>query len=255
MTRQMETFYTDLHEAMRDIGGAAEAVFPTAREFREFVRARFPNGLSGFVCVDAGCGGNPANTATVLAHGATRVAALDVNRRSLDLARRTIAEKGGASVLFAEASLLALPLRDGCCDLVVCSGVVHHTKDPRQAVRELSRVAKPGATIYLSVYCFEASWALAAVRFWRALAWIVPFRLMHAVFRRVAAVNNFVLDHMYVPTLWVFAASDIETIARDAGLAVEASFRSALDPFGERSVLGRRASGDGLLRVFVCRRS
>lgn len=47
--------------------------------------------------------------------------------------------------------LLALPFRDGSVDTVVCTGVLEHVRDPVRAVRELWRVMKPGARLFVEV--------------------------------------------------------------------------------------------------------
>jgi ubiquinone/menaquinone biosynthesis C-methylase UbiE len=255
MTREMETFYSALHRAMYSLADLRAAPFPTAREFREFLARRFPDGLSDRRCLDAGCGGTAVNTHSLFRAGARRVTCLDLNRESLLRAREGLRAAGLAVTRVIQASLLDIPAQEAAFDLVVCSGVVHHTPDPARGLRELRRVLRPGGTAYVSVYCFEDSWSLSAVRVWRTLAWVFPFRLAHALFRHVAAVNNFVLDHMYVPILWVFRAVEFRRLLEDAGFRVEESFRSSMDSFGDRRVLGRSISGDGLLRVFVCTRS
>jgi len=255
MTRGIDTFYSALHTAMYSLGDVQNAPFPTAREFREFVRSAAAAGLGSRVCLDAGCGGTAVNTHSLLAAGADGVTALDVNLDSLARVRASLREHGLTGAHLVRGSLLALPVREATYDLVVCSGVVHHTPDPEGAVRELYRVVKPGGRAYISVYCFEASWALAVVRLWRALAWVIPYRVAHLAFRRVTAVNNFVLDHMYVPILWVFRAAEFQSLLESAGFVVDRSFRSAMDPFGSRRLLGRPISGDGLLRVFECHRT
>ncbi len=48
--------------------------------------------------------------------------------------------------------VLSLNLDSGISDFTICNGVIHHTPDPLQALRELARITKPGGRIYLSVY-------------------------------------------------------------------------------------------------------
>jgi SAM-dependent methyltransferase len=45
----------------------------------------------------------------------------------------------------------ALPFRDGSVDTVVCTGVLEHVRDPARAVRELWRIMKPGARLFVEV--------------------------------------------------------------------------------------------------------
>jgi SAM-dependent methyltransferase len=55
----------------------------------------------------------------------------------------------------ALGSALNIPLADNCADLVVCSGVIHHTPDPMRCVIELARILKPGGHLMLGVYNWE----------------------------------------------------------------------------------------------------
>jgi len=51
-----------------------------------------------------------------------------------------------------EGNNLALDLPDGCADLTVSEGVIHHTPDPLLCFRELIRITKPGGIISLYIY-------------------------------------------------------------------------------------------------------
>jgi SAM-dependent methyltransferase len=44
-----------------------------------------------------------------------------------------------------------LPMRDNQFDLVICTQVLEYISDPRQAIREIHRVLKPGGKLLLSV--------------------------------------------------------------------------------------------------------
>lgn len=55
----------------------------------------------------------------------------------------------------ALGSALNIPLVDNCADLVVCSGVIHHTPDPLRCALELARIVRPGGYLLLGVYNWE----------------------------------------------------------------------------------------------------
>ncbi len=69
-------------------------------------------------------------------------------------------------------SNLRLPLADQVADLVVSYGVIHHTPNPFQCLRELARILKPGGKLLLNVY----NWGT----FYRSLYFFLnpPFRLI-----------------------------------------------------------------------------
>lgn len=60
--------------------------------------------------------------------------------------------------LYADGALgsaLNIPLADNVADLVVCSGVIHHTPDPLRCALELARIVKPGGYLLLGIYNWE----------------------------------------------------------------------------------------------------
>jgi ubiquinone/menaquinone biosynthesis C-methylase UbiE len=252
-TRGIEFFYTDLHSAMHALGDLDQAPFPTAREFRQFLTAQFPQGMDGLCCLDAGCGGTAINSRSLVAARAGRVLAVDLNQGSLEMVRRSLGDRANRALSLACGSLLDMPFPAATFDFVACSGVVHHTPDPGRALRELRRIVKPTGRLYISAYCFEDSLMLPVVRLWRAAARIIPFSLMHGVFKRSAVVNNFVLDHMYVPILWVYRRPDFSRLLEQSGFRIEDTFVSSLDRFSGRHIGPWSLTGDGLLRVFICR--
>ena len=90
--------------------------------------------------LDAGCG---AGLALSLAseRGAT-VTGIDASRGLLAIARERLA---GADL--REGDLVTLPYADDCFDAVTAFNSVQYTGDPTGALREIGRVARPGARI------------------------------------------------------------------------------------------------------------
>ena len=97
-TRGIENFYTDLHDAMNDRGPVADAPFPSAQEFKQFLAREYPNGMDGLRCLDAGRGGTAINSRTLVAARAGTVIAVDLNRGSLQLVRASLLERCGSVV-------------------------------------------------------------------------------------------------------------------------------------------------------------
>lgn len=105
--------------------------------------------------VGTGTGDIPARL-----RGDARTIGVDVSESLLRVARPHL----DAAVA---ASALALPLRDGAADVVVCSQLLHHFEDDhaRALVRELDRVSRR----WVIVSDLRRSW-LAAAGFWLACA-------------------------------------------------------------------------------------
>lgn len=246
----IERFYAPIHDQMVRNESSAEAR-PTVLEFIETL-SRFDIAPSGRA-LDAGCGGTAAVAIACASHGFRRVHGVDINEASLDHAK-ALADAFGDKIHLSCASVLSLPFQDNTFDFASCIGVAHHTNSPEGVIAELARVLRPNARLYFSVYCFAGScfeWIVSGLRF---VGGRIPFKLMHSVSGKSRVMNNFVLDHMYVPTLWLFRAEEVRTLLVEHGFLVHAEWASKMDPFAGRGWMGQQISGDGLMRVWLCER-
>lgn len=111
--------------------------------------ARIAAVASGEVIVDVGCGRGELLVAA-LEQGAGRAIGVEYAPAAVDLARRTLARRGGAGnaeVLKADAR--ALPLDDGSADVVTMLDVVEHlvARELEDALAEVRRVLRPGGRL------------------------------------------------------------------------------------------------------------
>ncbi len=236
------SFYSSIH---RNIAaqGATTRLPPTAAEFAAWLGREFSD-VSQLSALDGGCGVHALNARACRSRGFAEVWAIDVNPDAV---------AAGRDIGVMAGSVLDLPFPSDRFDLVICSGVAHHTPDPGRALSELARVLKPGGCAYFAVYTFRRSAFEYLVRGLRFFGQAFPYRWAQALFGRVPILNNFVLDHMYVPILWVFRAPEVRALVEASGLAVETDFPTRFDIFAPHR-LGRWLVADGLLRVFVCRK-
>jgi len=246
----IEQFYTPIHAAMTNAGNSVEGLRPTMAEFVDALRA-FAIPSTG-VALDAGSGGTATLAIACSDHGFRSVQAIDLNHDSLRLARTVIEEKHRWNVGLTCGSVLAMPFGDDAFDFAGCVGVAHHTPEPVKAVAELARVLKPGGKLYFSVYCFADSAFEAVVRMLRWVGARVPFQTMRAFFPKSLVWNNFVLDHTYVPILWLFRAEEVRKLLAQHHLSITGEWSSRMDPFAHWGRIGRWMSGDGLMRVWLC---
>jgi SAM-dependent methyltransferase len=65
-------------------------------------------------------------------------------------------EQGGLAML---GDVTALPFRDRAFDLVCAFDIVEHVEDDRRVFAELSRIARPGASLIFSVPLHPARWS------------------------------------------------------------------------------------------------
>jgi SAM-dependent methyltransferase len=76
---------------------------------------------------------------------------IDISLRNLFSIKKR--EDSNVSLINAEAE--KLPLNNESFEIVLCSEVLEHIKEDTAALKEISRVLKPGGTLVLSVPCSE----------------------------------------------------------------------------------------------------
>jgi SAM-dependent methyltransferase len=105
---------------------------------------------SGCETLDAGCGSGRTMD-ELRRYG--RVSGFDVNPLAVEYART----RGHADV--RRARLEEIPWSDESFDLITCLDVLEHTPDDVASLRELRRVARPGATLLLTVPAYQLLWS------------------------------------------------------------------------------------------------
>jgi ubiquinone/menaquinone biosynthesis C-methylase UbiE len=96
--------------------------------------------------LDAGCGTGSAMTWVRTAVNASRVTGIDVSAYALSFCR----DRGERSL--SQSSVMELPFRDGCFDLVLCNDVLQHLPTDGgdvAAFKEIHRVLRPGGLMLL----------------------------------------------------------------------------------------------------------
>ena len=115
------------------------------------------HGCDGKVVLDYGCG--PGHDLTSFAERSrpARLIAMDVSHTSLAEARHRLSlhDKEVEWVKISE-TLPNLPLPDASVDVVHSSGVLHHTPNPLQILKEFRRVLAPGGHGQIMVYNYDS---------------------------------------------------------------------------------------------------
>jgi SAM-dependent methyltransferase len=113
----------------------------------ELDRVELPEGARA---LDAGCGSG--RTLDELAHYAT-VSGVDLSEEAVAAARA----RGHDDVRVGTLERLPFPPRT--FDLITCLDVLEHVPDDVRALRELRRVARPGAALVVTVPAYQALWS------------------------------------------------------------------------------------------------
>jgi len=149
VTQEMKTFYETNpfpnYEDMDNIGSLIERSLE--RGFPEILNRSIPPHAR---VLEVGCG--TGQLGNFLSIAGRRVLSVDLCLNSLTLGQRFKEANGLEGVTFAQMNLFRLPLRPEAFDVVICTGVLHHTSDPLGGFRALLRFCKPGGHIIIGLY-------------------------------------------------------------------------------------------------------
>ncbi|MGY1686792.1 methyltransferase domain-containing protein [Geodermatophilus sp. SYSU D00867] len=149
--------YDDLADQWWEVsGGFAMLHWLAAHRARYIPPAPGP----GALLVDLACGGG------LMAPHAAR---LGYRHVGVDLGAAGLAVAARHGVCAVRGSVLAVPLRDGCADVVVAGEILEHVTDDVAVLTEAARLLRPGGTLVID--------AIAATR----LAELIAVRLMERV--------------------------------------------------------------------------
>ena len=105
--------------------------------------------------VDLGCGrGGDLLRAAALVGPDGRVTGVDATPRMVEEARQRTAGLANASVV--QGDLAAVPLPDGCAEVVVSNCAINHASDKAAVYREVARLLAPGGRAVVSDVVSEA---------------------------------------------------------------------------------------------------
>jgi ubiquinone/menaquinone biosynthesis C-methylase UbiE len=160
----------DLAEKMSTQAEARYRLEPFIFDF-----ARFAEG-AGRDVLEIGVGMGADHLQWAKAHPRS-LTGIDLTERALQFTERRLCFYGLKSRLI-QADAEALPFPNESFDLAYSWGVLHHTPDTPQAIREVHRVLRPGGTARIMIYHTYSIagcmlWlrhALMAGRLWRSLA-------------------------------------------------------------------------------------
>lgn len=98
------------------------------------------------------CGCGTGQTSHFLSLNNNHVLGIDLSLSSLQLAIDHKKKNDVTRVGFAQMNIFDLGIKDNSFDVVLSSGVLHHTRDARVAFASIVRKAKPGGLIVVGLY-------------------------------------------------------------------------------------------------------
>lgn len=150
VTEKVRSFYEETPFPDYEDLDSAASLKQRARQgvFARLLDEQVPPGAK---VLEAGCGTGQLSNFLALAPGRTVVAA-DMCLNSLRLAQRFKIENGIDNVTFIQMNLFRPVLAAGSFDLVITSGVLHHTADPFGGFRSLGRLVRERGYIIVGLY-------------------------------------------------------------------------------------------------------
>lgn len=145
-TRQL---FHKLHSAQAD----SEYIFYRLTSLLSTDYLKVPeNFFQGKICLDAGCGSNANAVYAMLQMQAEKVYAFDLDASIYETAPQMLKEFPESRYDLRTGNVLNISFTDSTFDFVHCGGVLHHSADVLQGLRELGRVTKPGGLLYIHTY-------------------------------------------------------------------------------------------------------
>lgn len=189
--------------------------------------------------LDVGCG--PGRVMAFLGYRHIRALGLDRSFTSVQLMKQRCQLPG------IVADNLALPLADGCADMVISDGVLHHTEDPEQAFSELCRMLRPGGILFLAIYRprghYKWLYRFPGGIFRRAVRRQLPRLLVHATAlplyylahvlrwrrrRSWRGIRNLFYDYFITPRVHFLHRDTIEEWCRRSGVRLAEYYPRAI---------------------------
>jgi len=150
VTEMVRAFYEETPFPNYDDLDSRESLASKSREglFAAALEEQLPDGA---IVLEAGCGTGQLTNFLGLSWR-HRVLGGDVCINSLRLANGFRERYRIANAAFLQMNLFRPPFRDGSIDVVICNGVLHHTRDARAGFEVLLRKVKPGGLILIGLY-------------------------------------------------------------------------------------------------------
>ena len=121
--------------------------------------------LTSKVVLDLGCG--PGRFIEVARNKGALVIGLDYSI-AVEAAHKNF--ESDENVCIIQADAMNLPLKENSIDIAFSIGVLHHTPDPSNGVKEIYKILKPnGGWFALSVYGAGGYYDFPTVQFWRRI--------------------------------------------------------------------------------------
>jgi SAM-dependent methyltransferase/uncharacterized protein YbaR (Trm112 family) len=134
-----------------------------------------PADLNGKLVLDVGCGAG--RFLDVASRWGAHVIGIDLSF-AVEASQQNVGHRDNVSVV--QADVFRLPFRDGTFDAIFSIGVLHHSRDTREAFLQLPKLLKDGGDLAVWLYYYQDKVYNAASDFWRAVLRPFPSSVVYA---------------------------------------------------------------------------
>jgi SAM-dependent methyltransferase len=134
-----------------------------------------PDELRGKLVLDVGCGAG--RFLDVAARWGANVIGIDLSF-AVEASQKNLGGRPNVSVV--QADVFRLPFREETFDAIFSIGVLHHSRDTREAFLQLPKLLKNGGDIAVWLYYYQDQLYNAASDFWRAVLRPFPTSVVYA---------------------------------------------------------------------------
>jgi SAM-dependent methyltransferase len=149
LTAQVKDFYEKTpfpnYDEMENLGSLIEK--SRDRQFPEMLNQSIPPNAR---VLEVGCG--TGQLGNFLSIAGRPVLSVDMCWNSLRLAHQFKTKQRLNSITFAQMNLFRMPLKPAYFDVVICTGVLHHTGSPYAGFQGLLKCLKPGGHVIIGLY-------------------------------------------------------------------------------------------------------
>jgi ubiquinone/menaquinone biosynthesis C-methylase UbiE len=128
--------------------------------FQEFMQLYGDH--NGQTILDYGCGPGNDLVGFLAYTKAKKVVGIDISEKALTLARHRLAlhhfDPERVELLQLADAVTNIPIDDQKIDYIYCEGVLHHTSNPQDIIKEFHRILKPSSYACLMVYNYDSLW-------------------------------------------------------------------------------------------------
>ncbi len=149
VTEDVKAFYEETPFPDYDEFDSVDSLIRKARQglFANLLDDQVPPGTTVLEC---GCGTGQLSNFLSVAN--RNVFGTDLCLNSLRLGERFRTDNQLERIRFLQMNLFRPAFREGAFDLVISSGVLHHTSDPRLAFESIASLVKPGGYVLIGLY-------------------------------------------------------------------------------------------------------